>query len=128
MNRRTLIITTVLAIVMMMVPTYVLADDSSADGDVNIEGTNIWFCYGRNITVQDVNYDSSKYSHIEWRYSLVKADLDSIEPVQEVVLKFSVPFDICPDDSLIVYYGRPPSLTGSRCQRTWSSTSTRPPS
>ncbi len=105
MNRRTLIITSVLAVVLMLVPTCILVDDSSAE-DINVEGTNIWFCYGRNITVQDYNYDSTKYSHIEWRYSLIQSELDTIDPVEEIVLKFSVPYDICPDDEYIVYYVR----------------------
>jgi len=90
---------------MMLVPTYVLVDDSSAE-DENLEGTNIWFCYGRNITVQDHNYDSTTYSHIEWRYSRVQSELDTVAPVEEVVLKFFVPYEICPDDSYIVYYVR----------------------
>ena len=106
MTRNAIILTLALAIAALLVPL-AFTDESDADdsGAVGID-SNTWFCYGRNIAIRDHNYDPTTYSHIEWRYSLVRADLDTIAPVEKVVLEFSVPFEICADDSMVIYYVR----------------------
>ena len=110
MNRNAIVLTAVLAIVALLVPTQILSFDS--DADEKLEDANIWICYGRNISIRDHNYDEKTYSYIEWRYSTVKADLDTVEPVKKVVLEFNVPFQVCADDTYITYYVRESAIVG----------------
>ena len=120
MNRNAMILTLALAVIALLMPL-AISDDSTADATDTSEDqsaieidSNVWFCYGRNITIRDHNYDASTYSHIEWRYSLIRAELDTIAPVQEVVLQFKVPFEVCADDSMVTYYVRETAIVGGQ--------------
>ncbi len=104
MDRNIVALAAILAIAALLIPVQIAPSESDAEEE--LLDTGIWICYGRNITIQDHNYDAKTYSSIEWRYSTVKADLDNIDPVAEVVLEFTVPFEICADDSYITYYVR----------------------
>ncbi len=110
MNRNAIVLTAFLAIATLLVPTQLASFDSDADEE--LIDSNIWICYGRNISIRDHNYDEKTYSSIEWRYSTVKADLDTMGPVKNVVLEFSVPFEICADDTYITYYVRESAVVG----------------
>ncbi|MBR7005509.1 MAG: InlB B-repeat-containing protein [Candidatus Methanomethylophilaceae archaeon] len=104
MNRNAIVLTAFLAIAALLVPTQIASFDSDADEEPI--DSNIWICYGRNISIRDHNYDDKTYSSIEWRYSTVKANLDIVDPVKNVALEFNVPFEICADDTYITYYVR----------------------
>ena len=110
MNRNAIILTAFLAVATLLVPTQIASFDS--DAEVSLEDANIWICYGRNITIEDHNYDAKTYSSIEWQYSTVKSEVESATPVKEVVLKISVPFEECADDTYITYYVKETAVVG----------------
>ena len=109
MNTRIAVFAAIMAVAVLLVPTQISSFDSDAEEMID---SNIWICYGRNISIEDNNYDPKTYSSIEWRYSTVKADLDTAEPVAKVKLEFTVPFEVCADDSYITYYVRENAVVG----------------